>query len=265
MIANRQAALDGLLTADQWKGKTVGDVFPETTAEIFEEQHRLIVANLSPCQSEYEVALPGGSSACFHSVQFALFTSDGTHYAICMIATDITDRRQTEEAVRHHISRLQATLESTADGILVVDLNGQIADLNKQFVSLWDFPPKLIAVGRKEDLVASFNDDRSVGLFFGQLKDPDGFVARVGEIYASPEQPCSDVIEFCNGRVLEQFSQPKRIDGEPVGRVLSFRDVTKRRAAERSLRLTQFSIERAVDSVFRVNPEGEILYVNEAA
>lgn len=265
LFVNRQAALDGLLKADQWKGKNVSDVFPEKTAEIFEEQHRRVVATLSPCQSEHEVALPGGSTACFLSVQFPLFSSDGTPYAICMIATDITDRRKTEETVRHHVSRLQATLESTADGILVVDLNGRIVDLNKQFLSFWDFPAELIAVGKKEDLVSSFNDDRSIGILFGQLKDPEGFAARVREIYAAPEEPSFDVVEFRNGRILERFSQPQRIDGKPVGRVWSFRDVTKRRAAERSLRLTQFSIDRAVDSVFWVNPEGEILYVNEAA
>ena len=44
-----------------------------------------------------------------------------------------------------------------------------------------------------------------------------------------------------------------------------FHDITERKRMEASLRLTQFTIDRAVDSVFWVAPSSEIFYVNDAA
>src|SRR2546421_12913894 len=43
------------------------------------------------------------------------------------------------------VSVLQATLESTADGILVVDLNGKIVSHNRHFEEMWHLPAALIA------------------------------------------------------------------------------------------------------------------------
>jgi PAS domain S-box-containing protein len=42
-------------------------------------------------------------------------------------------------------------------------------------------------------------------------------------------------------------------------------DITERKRAEQELRLTQFSLEHASDAVFWMDPQGRILYVNEAA
>lgn len=180
-------------------------------------------------------------------------------------AWDTTERKNTELAMRETVSRMLATLESTADGILVVDLEGRIQDFNRQFLKTWGMSSELISEGRREDLISAFNQISGMQHVLAQLKDPEGFVRRVSEIYQTPDVATFDVLEFLDGRIVERYSQPQRIDGVPVGRVWSFRDVTARRNAERALQLTQFTVDRAVDSVFWVNPDGEILYVNEAA
>lgn len=191
--------------------------------------------------------------------------SSGKVIQLIGTAWDTTERKNSELAMRETVSRMLATLESTADGILVVDLEGRIQDFNRQFLKTWGMSADLINEGRREDLISAFNQISGMQHVLGQLKDPEGFVRRVSEIYQTPDIATFDVLEFLDGRVVERYSQPQRIDGVPVGRVWSFRDVTARRTAERALQLTQFTVDRAVDSVFWVNPDGEILYVNEAA
>lgn len=192
-------------------------------------------------------------------------TSDGQVSRLIGTAWDTTERKNTELAMRETVSRMLATLESTADGILVVDLEGRIQDFNQQFLRTWGMSSDLISEGRREDLISAFNQISGMQYVLAQLRDPEGFVRRVSEIYQTPDVATFDVLEFLDGRIVERYSQPQRIDGVPVGRVWSFRDVTARRSAERALQLTQFTVDRAVDSVFWVSPDGEVLYVNEAA
>jgi PAS domain S-box-containing protein len=136
---------------------------------------------------------------------------------------DVTERRDAETSARKSLSLLQATLESTADGLLVVDLQGKIVSYNKRVAEMWGIPPELFESG---------DDERAIGVALEKLSHPEEFLAKVRELYAEPELASYDVLELRDGRVFERYSQPQRIDGKSVGRVWSFRDVTARRRAE---------------------------------
>jgi PAS domain S-box-containing protein len=136
---------------------------------------------------------------------------------------DVTERRNAETSARKSLSLLQATLESTADGLLVVDLQGKIVSYNKRVTEMWGIPPELFESG---------DDERAIGVALEKLSHPEEFLAKVRELYAEPELASYDVLELKDGRVFERYSQPQRIDGKSVGRVWSFRDVTARRRAE---------------------------------
>ena len=140
--------------------------------------------------------------------------------------SDITDRERQTDDLQRSASLLVATLESTADGILVVDTTSRITLFNQRFLELWRIP---------EDVILAGEDSSALSFVATQLRDPDAFVRRVREVYALPDAESFDELEFVDGRVFERYSVPQRLGGACVGRVWSFRDTTMRKSAERQL------------------------------
>lgn len=146
------------------------------------------------------------------------------------LLAEIKERENTEKALRESQSVLQAALESTADGILVVDRHGKIISFNRRFSDMWGLP---------QDVLNRQNDEEALSFVIGQLKFPEEFLSKVKLLYHSPEESSYDVVEFKDGRVFERYSQPQKIAGKTVGRVWSFRDATERKRLEEHLRQAQ--------------------------
>jgi diguanylate cyclase (GGDEF)-like protein/PAS domain S-box-containing protein len=132
---------------------------------------------------------------------------------------EIAARRKAARELERSLSMLQATLESTADGILVVDAGGRMVSFNRKFVEMWRIA---------EEVATSRDDGAAIGFMLDQLTDPDQFISKVEELYATPDAESFDVLQFKDGRVFERYSQPQRIGDMSIGRVWSFRDATER-------------------------------------
>ncbi|OHB67377.1 MAG: hypothetical protein A2Y76_12415 [Planctomycetes bacterium RBG_13_60_9] len=159
---------------------------------------------------------------------------------------EINERRQAEEKLKHSVSLLTATLESAADGILVVDRQGSVKGFNRKFAVLWQMPDSLLQSG---------NDEQLLSFLLDQLADPRTFLVRVKQLDSEPAAESSDVIRFKDGRVFERCSKPQFLGEDIVGRVWSFRDITERvQAQERQNRLVQ-ELENTSHRLELVNKE----------
>ncbi|MCX2746987.1 PAS domain S-box protein [Arthrobacter sp. MI7-26] len=176
---------------------------------------------------------------------------------------EVSDRSRVNAELRDALSLLSATLESTADGILVVAADGTIAGANERFAALWGIPA---------DLMESHDDGRLLAFVLDQLTDPGGFIGKVQELYADPGAESLDMLEFRDGRTFERYSRPQLVGDEIVGRVWSFRDVTSRQLARDQAReaLAQVEglaaiVESSADAIIGMTPEGLITSWNPGA
>lgn len=164
-------------------------------------------------------------------------------------------KERTEE-LASSISLLNATLESTADGIIAQDLEGGIISFNSKFLSLFGFPADML----------KRRDPAEMRKFVGaQMKNEDGFFESYRASCASPNTTFCEV-EMNDGRVLERYSFPQYIDGVHVGVVVNWRDVTERKNSEKALRESQglYSslVEQLPVNVYRKDAEGRYVFVN---
>ena len=191
---------------------------------------RIRTGELPEYRMEKRYVRKDGRIIWVHLVVSIVRSASGAPLYLVVFVDDITERRLAQQEASRMFSLLRATLESTADGILVVDLNGKILSFNQKMTEMFGVPA---------DIFASGDDEKAITAALEQLADPAAFIEKVEDLYHHPEVASYDVLEMKDGRILERYSQPQLIDGVPVGRVWSFRDVTLRLRSEEQTRLLE--------------------------
>jgi PAS domain S-box-containing protein len=197
---------------------------------------------------EHRIVRPDGDIRWLHTAGDVVCDGTGTAQRVVGSCWDITTLHQTMEKLRQSVSLLEATLDSTADGILVVDREGHVATYNQRFLALWRIPTSLAA--RRDDHAL-------LSLVANQLEEPQVFLEGVRDLYAARDQKSLNVLRFNDGRVFERYSMPQLVDGETVGRVWSFRDISQREVllqrasflADATRLLSCLDVNKALDAV----------------
>ena len=204
--------------------------------------------NIKPFVYDHRIVRPDGGVRMLHTRGDVIADERGKPLRIVGSCWDVTELKDTTRNLERALSLLQATINATADGLLVVDREGKVTAHNQRFVTLWQIPP---------ELAEQRDDERLLAFVLDQLEDPDGFVRGVRELYGLPDRESFDTLRFKDGRVFERYSTPQRIGEQIVGRVWSFRDVTERERlfrravflADTTRLLGSLDVEPALDSV----------------
>ncbi len=163
---------------------------------------------------------------------------DGREYNAGFL-TEITERKRTEEELLFKTTLLEAQSETSIDGILVVDSEGKSILFNKRFGEMWNLPKQILDTK---------DDEKMLQYVLEQLKDPEQFLGKVKYLYAHKNEKSRDEIQFKDGKVFDRYSSPLLASsGKYYGRIWYFRDITKRKHAERELQKARDELEIRVE------------------
>jgi len=225
-------------------------------AEDFGEVHQAycdLFEKGSPYEQEYRVRRKDGAWIWVYDRAVTPHEENGELYADGFLS-DITERKQAEAALQSQTAFLEAQVNSTIDGILVVDRAGQRRLSNERLAQLFQIPPELL----------SEKEDRKLLQYVVTLiKNPKSFLEKVNYLYRHPDKTSRDEIELTNGMILDRYSSPV-VDKSGVyyGRIWTFHDITERRKSEDALQQLSLAVEQSPVSVVITDPMRKITYVN---
>ena len=176
---------------------------------------------------------------------------DSSLYVVAI--RDHSNQRKVENELEKLIAELRATLESTADGILVTALDGAIRSYNHLFAELWGLPDELLT--QRDDAAIYAWMDRC-------MVDASHYSERLGKIRRSPLMEATDVLILRSGKILERVTLPQYARGRAIGRVYSYRDITQRLADEARLELASKVFKSSTDAIFITDSEQKIITIN---
>jgi diguanylate cyclase (GGDEF)-like protein/PAS domain S-box-containing protein len=219
-FANRAAATILGYPESELAGKSINDLLAKE-GDLSNKLQRRSLRN-----DEHVFATATGERVDL-TLSIAPVVHDGTPAGAVIIGRDMRDRKRAEREVLQAVTLLQSTLDSTADGILVIGDANRIVSYNHRFLEMWQIPQTVMDSG---------DDRRALQYIVQQLAVPDEFISSVDALNAQPDAESFDLLEMKDGRRFERYSIGRRVEDVETIRVWSFRDVTARFTAEAALR-----------------------------
>ena len=150
------------------------------------------------------------------------FEYDGKPALLCLIR-DITEHQKLSAELDDTLSTLKLILDTTYDGIFVIDNEQMPVYYNDKFLDMVEI---------SKDPMTKSNFKKRIKSIYHLLKDPHAYKKRVKYFIENPEEEGYDVLEFKNGKVYERHTTPQKADGKIIGRIWSFNNITNARIEE---------------------------------
>ncbi len=194
----------------------VGKVFPVDITLILEELGSKQVCCVYACKDNRESQNCASQSDVVESPNIR----DG-------LEQEIVEYQKTGDDLKNSLSLLSSTLESTANGILAINFDGEILYYNQKFIDLWNLPPE-VSISR--------NCSKAKDFFESQIEDVEVFRSHIWELPTKSDSETYNLLKLKDGRIFAHYSEPYRLNGNIIGRVWSIWDITESRRTEEALK-----------------------------
>jgi PAS domain S-box-containing protein len=193
---------------------------------------------------------------------YAFFDRTGNVASFQTFATDISERKQAEEALRRQVDLLAAITDSAADAIFVTDGEARLTLMNAAAERIFGWA-RLELIGRK--LHDAIHDHHPDGRPYPAAECPLSRVYVTGETFLGHE----DVFFRKDGTPVPVAcsNAPLMVEGRIAGSVLVAHDITARKRTEAALRESEARYRTAGEAirygVWICNPEGGVEFVSQ--
>ena len=175
------------------------------------------------------------------------------------VVSDISRRKQAEIDLQSKTAFMEALLNSTNDGILVLDAHGHPILQNQRMVEIHQWLPEFL------------NDTTDVRMLkhtLGLLKAPDSFLAQIDQLNSHPDETGRDEVEFKDGTFIDRYSAPVvDASGKYYGRIWTHREITQRKRTEVELQAKTAFLEAqsnsTIDGILVVDMNGLRIFQNQ--
>ena len=225
---------------------------------IVEAAWRAATQDGRECTIEYRVQGPRGTIwVCSHAMPIR--RADGTVEKYVGTVDDITKRREAEEALRRSEQLFRATLESTADGIVVMRPYGELLYWNNRAAEMLAIPREIL----------ESRDIREFGRYIVENAGEPEDLVRMFASLRNDEPTHTGTWTSRDGRLFEAFAHPLEDPSGDTLRVWSIREVTQQHQSEQALRQSEARFrslaEHTTDLVLSITGPGIIDYVSPNA
>lgn len=221
VMVNRTAQQNLGYSEEELLAKTILDVESALQDVFYWEEVR--GGQYSNIESQEGLYLCADGSMRAASKSIRMVERDGRCWALVQ-AKEFQEEHRIEDDLARTTSQLRATLESTGNGILVIDWQGRIASMNRLFSAMWQLP---------EDLLLQQDDAAIVEFVLSSVIDQENIRRRLHEIVE--DKQTEDILHLKDGRVLQCKSLPQYLEERIIGRVFGFNDITERIRIENDL------------------------------